>query len=207
MLGAVIVVATVAPPRLAGDGLGLRRFLVPEVSEEAQIGQRFIMNAPDLEAVEVRAAPVAPVVGAFRFTLREGSRPEVLRQADVAAADLVRRDSYVFRFARVELSRDRPFEFTIAPVPGNPGRGVALWATRGARVSQGGLTINGTLRWASLAFQTHTPAVSPLLALFTAGDPERPPRWLIAAGLIGSWISLRFVLREVVRLQSAASEG
>jgi len=157
------------------------------------------MNRPELEGVEIRAAAVGPVSGAFRFTLRDGSAGEALRQTEVAAADLVRGQSYVFRFSRIERSRDRPFEITLAPLPENPGRGVALWATKGERVPQGGLTINGTLRWASLAFQTHTPAIYPLRAFFTAGDTERPPRWLVLAGLMGSWISLRFVLRSLVR--------
>jgi hypothetical protein len=155
------------------------------------------MDDPNLDGIELRAAAVGDVRGALMFTLRDvDTGVEVSRQ--IPANDLVRDDSYVFEFPPVALSAGHEFRLDIVPSPDDAGSGVAFWATKGERLEYGGLSINGTARWASLAFQTHTPAVAPARAMFGPRDPQRPPRWLAGVGLAGAWVALRFVLRALV---------
>lgn len=181
-IGALIVAALVVPPGHAGDSLGVRRFLTPEVGRDWRIAQAFRMNAPRLEAIELRASAVGPVSGSLQLRLHDESGT-VERVAHVRAADLVRGDSYMFGFAPIEESDGRWLRLEVLPSPDAPGRGVALWATKGERLEPpAGLLINDTPRWASLAFQTHVPPVSLLRALVTARDPDRPPRWLARSG-------------------------
>jgi hypothetical protein len=131
------------------------------------------------------------------FTLRDvDTGVEV--STHVPAADLVRAKSYVFGFPPIELSAGHEFQLDVVSSPGDAGSGVAFWATKGVRLDYGGLSINGTPRWASLAFQTHTPAVAPVRMMFGPRDPQRPPRWLAAVGLAGAWLALRFILKALV---------
>ena len=197
-LGLVVAIALVAPRPKTGDGLGLRRYRTVEVSDEYRVAQRFRMNAPGLHGVDVRAAAVGPVSGSFRLTLRDRDASDVERSIDVSAEDLVREKRYLFRFEPIENSADHEYQLEIAPAPSSPGRGVALWATKGARAPERALRINDVQRWGSLAFQTHTPSVPLLQALLQARDPDRPPQWLALVGLFGAWIALRFVLRGVM---------
>jgi hypothetical protein len=177
------------------DTLGLRRFLTPEVAPSIQVGQRFHMDADRLIGFEFRAAAVAPVGGAFDLTLRDIRVPSIERRVSVRAGELVREGSYVFWFEPVENSADRLFEFTVSSSPEDPGHGVALRATKGDRTKNGGLMINDSLRWASLAFETHTTAEAPLWLLLRERHPDQPPRWLALTTWLVSWIVLRFVLR------------
>jgi hypothetical protein len=196
-LGVLIVAALITPPRSAGDSLGMRRFLTPEVSSDWQVAQVFQMPARRLNAIELRASAVGQVRGSLRLRLSEMDG-DVERIADVPAADFVRSDAYVFRFTPIGESDGRRFRLDVIPSPDAPGRGVAFWATKGERLEPGeGLLINDAPRWASLAFQAHPSPVSLLRALVTARDPDRPPRWLALVGLVGGWVALRFVLRGV----------
>jgi hypothetical protein len=174
----------------------VRRFLTPEVGGAFRVAQLFLMDDLDLSGVEIRAAAVGPVSGSLLFTLRDIDTGHEVR-AHVAAADLVRAESYVFWFPPIQLSSGHEFRLDVGPSPGTSRSGVAFWATKGARLDYGGLFINDTPRWASLAFQTRTPAVAPIRTIFGARDPGRPPRWLAVIGLAGAWLALRFVLKAV----------
>ena len=195
--GVLLVVLLVAPPRTAGDSLGVRRFLTPEVGGSFRLAQLFIMDGLDLSGIELRATAVGPVSGSLVFTLRDIDTGHEV-SAHVAAEDLVRAESYVFSFPPIQLSSDHEFRLDVAPSPGTARSGVAFWATKGARLNYGGLLINDMPRWASLAFRTRTPAVAPIRAMFGARDPQRPPQWLAAIGLAGAWLALRFVLKAVI---------
>ena len=200
-LGVLLAVGLVLPPSKTGEGLGLRRFRTVDVSGDYWIAQRFRMNAPDLTGVEIRPVAVGPVSGRYRLTIRDRDARNVERSTDVAAADLVRESRYRFRFEPIADSVDHEYQLEIAPAADDPGRGVALWANKGARVEGSALRINNAPRWASLAYQTETPTMSPLRSLLAPGDPERPPRWLALVGLLGSWIALRFVLHGLAAAQ------
>ena len=195
LTGVTLCAVLLTPYSSAHDRLGLRRFSTPEVTPKVQVGQRFRMDANGLNGFEFRARAVAPVGGRFQLTLRALGAPSVERRGLVRAEELVRSSSYVFRFAPLDNSADRLFEFRVASLPTDPGRGVALLATRGDRVADGGALFNDALRWASLAFETHTTAETPLWALLHPPDPDRPPRWLALVSLLIGWILLRFVLR------------
>jgi hypothetical protein len=196
-LGLLLAAAVFGPPQHVGERLGLRRHLTPQVSDEWRIGQRFRMDAPMLNGVEIRAAAVGPVSGRVRLALQDRDAREVQRSAEVAAAELVREGSYVFRFEPIAKSADHEYQFEIAPAADDPGRGVALWATKGPREEYSALRINNERRWGSLAFQTYTPAVSVFNRLIQADDSARPSAWLALVGLFGGWLALRFVLRAV----------
>jgi hypothetical protein len=195
-IGAFLLAVLFASPRSVGEPLGLRRFLTPAASSEWTIAQRFRMNANGLNGVEVRFAAVAAVSGRYQLTLSDRQAVGVERLKDVAAADLVRAPSYVFRFDPIDDSLNHEFELRIMASSHKPGSGVAAWATKGSS-SEVSLLINNRPRWASLAFQTHTPAVSLVRALLHTDHSERPPQWLALVGLVASWIALRFVLKAV----------
>ena len=200
MLGILLAGVLVTSPDLTRDRLGIRRMLTPPVSDEWRIGQRFRMNAPELNAIELQPEAVGPVGGSLRLTLRDRDARESVRVADVKAADLVRDDSYVFRFDVMDDSLDHEYELEIAPSPDDPGYGVAFRATKGERAEDGALRINDVPRWGSLAYRTYTPRVSILNALLMPAGAGRPPRWLGLAAVVGIWISLRFVLRAATSL-------
>jgi hypothetical protein len=197
-IGAVVVVSLLTADT-TGDGLGVRRILTPEVGARWHVGQRFTMDARRLNALEIRAVPIGEVAGRYRLTLRAlTEHPTIVRSADVPAADLVAQGSYLFRFPEVEFSGDVRFEFEMAASPGDPGRGVALRATRGEPSPDGGLLINGTPRWASLAFQTHTSSRPPLPTLL-GHDPGHRARPEVLVGLLLWWVALRAGLRLMIR--------
>jgi hypothetical protein len=198
VLGLLMLAALVAAPQTTGAGLGLRRFLTPGVSGEVTVAQRFVMNQDHLTGVEIRPEVAGPLSGSFRLSIRDVRAPDVERAADVPAEVLAREDAYMFWFTPIDVARTRSFELTIRPTAVDPGRGIAFWATPGARLDGGGLFINGVPRWASLAFHTRTTAVRPLRAMFFPSGSGRPPLWLCVAGLAGAWIALRFVLNAVV---------
>ena len=200
LLGGLLVAVLVEPPDVTGESLGLRRHLTPPVSEEWRVAQRFRMNAPDLNAIELQPETVGPVRGTYLLTVRDRDARGVERITEVKAEDLVRDDSFVYRFETIEDSEGHEFEFEIASVPDDPGSGVALWATKGERAEGAAMRINNEARWGSLAYQAHTPVVSPLRSLLSPGDAARPPRWLGLVGVVGLWLSLRFVFRSAARL-------
>lgn len=197
-----LVVALCLPPASAGDGLGIRRFLSPEVTAATRVGQRFRMTERNFSSIALRAAAVGPLEGRYRLSLIDVQTGRVVRHADAEAADLVATGAYTFRFQPLAFSEDLLFDFELAPLPGRPGRGVALWATKGERLSEGALLINGTPRWGSLAFEASTSADSPIVALFSGRQPGRPPRWIALLGLCGAWVALLPVFRGVAELSS-----
>lgn len=197
LVGVVLVWSLAVPPAAVGDNLGWRAFLTPAVSGKYSVTQRFQMDLDGLSAVEMYAAAVGPVAGRYTLALRDSQAPDVTRVVDVAAADLVANGSYIFRFAPIDASAGHEFFLEIAPAMADPGRGVAFWATKGDRLDEGELRINDRPRWASLAFQTQTPAVSSFRALTRSSEPGRPPKWLALVGLAASWLLLRFVLKAV----------
>jgi hypothetical protein len=197
-IGAVVLVSLLLTADTTGDSLGIRRILTPEVGARWHVGQRFKMNAHGLDAIEIRTVPIGEVAGRYRLTLRAlTDRLTIVRSADVPASDLVEQGSYVFRFPEVEFSDDVRFEFEMAASPGDPGRGVALRATRGEPSPDGGLLINGMPRWASLAFQTHTSSRPPLPTLLgrDTGHRARPE---VMAALLLWWVALRAGLRMMI---------
>src|SRR5688572_13811200 len=197
-IGALVVVSLLTTADTTGDPLGIRRILTPEVGGRWHIGQRFRMSAQRLNGIELRAVPLGEVTGRYRLTLRAlTDAPTIVRSADVAAADLVADDSYVFNFPEVEFSADVRFEFEMAASPDNPGRGVALRATRGEPSPDGGLLINGTPRWASLAFQTHTVS-RPILPTLLGNGAGRRAQPEVLVGLLLWWVALRAGLRAAI---------
>lgn len=207
LLGIVFAAVLLTPPDLTRDRLGIRRTLTPPVSAEWRIAQRFRMNAPELNAIELLPEPIGPVGGSFRLTLRDRDARNAERVTDVKAEDLVREDAYVFRFEVMDDALDHEYQIEIAPSPADPGYGIALWATQGARPEDGALRINNVRRWGSLAYRTYTPRVSILEALLMPPDTGRPPRWLGLAALVGVWICLRFVLRAAINLPNHRPAG
>jgi hypothetical protein len=197
LLGVVTGIALLTPPRSVGNAVGLRRFLTPEVRLDARIAQQFRMDARNLVGIRIRAVAIGPVGGNFRLTLRDQDDQSITRSADVPAAALVREEEYLFAFEPIRDSVDRMYEFDIAPSAAAPGRGIALVATKGERLDEGGLRINDRPRWASLAFQTQTSGRSLFRGLMTS-EPGRPPRWLALVGLVGAWLCLGLLLRSNV---------
>jgi hypothetical protein len=189
------IVLMLVRPTTTGDSLGLRRSVTPEINEQWHVGQRFRMNLNGLSGVEILPTKVGDVSGMYRLSLRALTDDKVERHADIEAGDLARRDSYLFQFDPIPFSADVPFQLDVAPVPGNPGRGVALRVTKGERLREGGLLINGTPRWASLAFDTSTSSTAVLPALLGGAYGGSRPAVLIALAV---WlVTLRFGLQNV----------
>jgi hypothetical protein len=185
------VVTLMMPPPLAGDSLGLRRFLTPSVDARWRIGQTFRMNADGLEGIAFGAQAVGDVGGnvILRLHDRDG---KIVREAQVTAAALVQDETYEYRFAPIEDSNGRWLRLEMVSSADDPARGVALWATKGQRLEPGaGLLINGVPRWASLAFDTRAPRPSPLATLAGSRDASRPPRWLALVGVAALWLAVR----------------
>jgi hypothetical protein len=196
-VAAILLWALFVEPTATGQSPGVRRFLTVEVSGQWRLAQRFRMNRPDFSAIEIRPAAVGPVAGRYVLTLRDREAPDIARVGEVAAADLVKDESYTFQFAPIANSAGHEFQFEISPAAAPRGGGIAFWATKGARRDEGALSINDQPRWASLVFQTHTPAVPLIRALLRKDGPDRPPQWLALVGLVAFCLSLRVVLRAV----------
>lgn len=194
-VGLALGVALVFPPETVGDDLGLRRFLTPEITGGVRVAQRFVMDAPDLHAIEISAAAVGPVSGTVRLALRDARSGDVYASEEIPAQALVGDSVFVFRFAPQPVSFAREYRLEVTAAAENPSRGVALWATKGDRLADGGLLLNDRPRWASLAFQTRTPARAPIVAML--GGSGRPGHWLAFIALAGAWVALRFVLKAV----------
>jgi hypothetical protein len=205
-LTVVLAVGLFVPGRLVGDGPGLRRFLTPEITGNVRIAQTFRMNARNMNAVEIYAAAVGPVDGKLHLKVTDlTADPNVVRSADVAAADVARRGSYLFAFESIERSRNHQFRLDITSSSDSPARGVAFWATKGARLPEATLYINDVRRWADLAFQTYAPMPAQFQALLQTRDAARLPHWLGLVCLIVVWIAVRFLLRVVANLAQEAT--
>jgi hypothetical protein len=196
-IGLVLAVSLVLPPSVAsGQSLGLRRFLTPAIGTRWRIAQHFRMNAPNLHAVEIRAAQVGPAAGNFRLVLRDLDIPGIERSEQVSAAALLNASRYVFEFAPIPDSKDHAYELEITTAGDNPGRGVALWATKGQPPETGHLIIERP-RWARLVFQTYPRGEPYYRLLLGASEPAGPPRWLGLAGLLAAWLAIWPVLHAV----------
>jgi hypothetical protein len=203
LAGTAGAVALAAPKvRLPSDDPGLRRFQTPDIRAETTISQTFVMTAQGLQAIDLRAVQTGPVSGLVHLELRELIRGTsvVQRRADVPAATLVATSSYRFAFAPIADSRGLSYRLDVAGDAEQPPGGVALVATKGNRYSEGTMLVNGTERWADLAFR----AVSPegqsgwtKLRSVQAREPGVSRADVILAGLAGYWILFGILLRAV----------
>ena len=182
-------------PSTTGDRLGLRRFRTPVVAGDVRVAEQFVMRERSLTGVEIRPAVVGPVSGALRVILTDQTSGMVVRAADIPAADFARDRSYVFAVDRVEDSRGHWFELAIVSSPEQPAGGVAFWATRGDRLGNATLLINGVERWADLAFQSHTPVTSAIGLFRRSSGTDRMRQAIVLAGVVVVWLLVGVVLR------------
>jgi hypothetical protein len=97
-------------------------------------------------------------------------------------------------------SSDRQFELAIAPSPGASAHGVAFWATKGERLDDAVLLINGVERWADLAFRTRTSSASLLTRLMQPSGSQGLRPWMASAGALVAWLLIGVALRAVATL-------
>jgi hypothetical protein len=204
-VGLVMIWAAVHTSSTTGDAPGIRRFRTPEVTGNVRLAQRFRMHESRLTGVAIYPAVAGSAAGALRLTLTDLTTASLVRSADVAAADVVRDDRFVFSVGRVDASMGHWFELAITASPEEPATGVAFWATKGDRLEDAMLIINGHERWADLAFRTQ---VSPWLS----GNPFRADsgwqlRYLIAAvAMIALWGLIGVSLRIVATISDTSPE-
>jgi hypothetical protein len=197
-LPALYVAGAFAPRPPAGDTLGSRRFRTPEITAATRIGERFIMNASGLLAIRLRAVAVGPVEGKVRVELRSLEEDgQVIRRADVPAADLVGAETYRFGFPAVADSNGHVYRLDLSSSPDAPSRGVALWATSGERLPSATLLIDGTERQADLAFQTE--AIEVLPAPIPLPNLRRAKVQIALTALSLAWLGVFLALRALDR--------
>jgi hypothetical protein len=183
-----------APPT-TGDALGIRRFRTPEITGNTRIAQQFVMHERMLTGVEVRPSVVGEVAGSLHFTFTDLTTEQVIQSMDVSVRDVVKDDWFGIWIGRIDDSREHWFELAIASSSDAPARGVAFWATRGERLDNAMLLINGAERWADLAFRARTPTTSMIDGL---RRPEgRTRRLVVIASLIAGWMLVGGLLRAV----------
>jgi hypothetical protein len=177
---------------LTGDRLGIRRFVTPEIASEWRIGELFRMNTGGLHAITIRPAVVGSPAGRVRLELRSVTphAARVFRSAEVSAAEFAASDTYRFEFAPIPDSRDVIYRLDILSSPDAPSRGVALRATRGERLTNGVLLINGVERWADLAFETDS----------TQGRAATVKALAALTVLATAWMAFALLLREIISL-------
>jgi hypothetical protein len=185
-----LVIAAMVEADLPGDRVGVRRFLTPEIGR-AIVGQRFAMTRPGLDAIELRPVAVGEPRGAIEVVLRVADTEGIARRGSVAAAALARGERYRWQFTPLTDSAGRRYDLELT-APGGPS-GIALWATRGERLEDAALTLNGRERWADLAFQAHASDGQ----VATWPDFGRP-NVLFSLALLGiSWYVLTTLLRRL----------
>jgi hypothetical protein len=175
------------------DGLGIRRFVTPEIGPDWRVAELFRMNTGGLRAITIRPAVVGNLEGRVRLELRPVTpyAARVFRSVELPAAEFARANTYQFEFAAIPDSRDVIYQLDILSSPEAPSRGVALRATKGERLANGVLLINGVERWADLAFETD--ATQGRIATVKA---------LASVAMLGiAWIAFALLLREIIRLQ------
>ena len=116
--------------RETGYGLGIRRFVTPEIGPDWRVGELFRTNTGGLRAITVRPALVGTPEGRVRLEVRpltpHGAR--VFRSAEVPAAEFARADTYRFEFAPIPDSRGVTYQLDILSSPDAPSRGEScLW--------------------------------------------------------------------------------
>jgi hypothetical protein len=195
LLAAVLVWGLWFAPSATGDRLGLRRFKTPVVAGDVRVAEQFVMRERDLTGVEIRPAAIGSVGGLLRLTFTDLTSGTVIRAADIPAADLVRDRSFLFAVDRIQESRGHWFELAITSSPEQPASGVAFWATRGDRLGNAMLLINGAERWADLAFQSHTPVTSAVGLLQRSSGFNRIRQAIVLAGIFVIWLLVGVVLR------------
>lgn len=196
-LGVTTILALLLPSaRVPADGLGIRRFQTPPVSASVRFSQTFEMTADGLEAIEFRPARTGPAPsGAVTLSILEvtSAREREIGRREVAAVDLVAGRWFRFSFPPVERSRGRAYRLDVSSSETTPVEGVALWATKGDRYDRGALFINGTTRWADMAFRAVAPSPPIWRALLF-----RPARGaVVVAALALTWLALGAVLRAL----------
>jgi hypothetical protein len=195
-----------APP-LPGDRPGWRRFQTPPIEGTLHIGELFTMSRPSLAAIDIRPVAVGPVRGRIRLALRtagDGVTPVDIRSAEVDAADVVRNGAYRFEFAPVHDSAGRRYRLEISSSAESPSSGVALWATKGDRLEDATLMVNGMERWAELAFQTHSATVPPPPAWLNG---RHPLVQLTYAVLVLIWLGVLYAIGQLPRYHPSPHGG
>jgi hypothetical protein len=214
-IGALLAASlSVAIPTRIRDGLGLRRFVTPEITgcdlrNDALFctfaSQSFVMNADGLRAVEFMPVAVGRrIEGQVQLRLVDLARLQVIRTADVNVADVLRDDVYRFAFEPVADSRDGRYRFDV--LARTDTRGMAVRATRGDRYPGGALLWNDQPRWADLAFEADAgsrPAWRALWSYRKAPD-ARPGGSTALLALVAYWALLLVALMGMTRLGSAA---
>jgi hypothetical protein len=199
-LGVITMAGLWYPPSTTGDALGIRRFRTPEIAGNLRIAQQFVMHEQLLTGVEIRPAAVGPISGALRLTLTDVTTGQRLRSSDVLAGDLVREDRFMFSVDEVDASKGHRFELGIASSSEHPATGIAFWATKGERLEDAVLLINGKERWADLAFRTRAARSSVAETLMYAPSERTPAHVVAVAALMAVWVLVGIVLRAVTQM-------
>jgi hypothetical protein len=187
-----------APRQPAGDSLGSRRFRTPEITAATRIGERFTMNASGLLAIRVHAVAVGTVAGRVRVELRSLEEDgQVIRRADVPAANLVGGETYRFAFPAIADSNGHVYRLDLSSSPEAPSRGVALWATSGERLPSASLIVDGNERQADLAFQTEATEVLP--APIPLPNVRRGKVQIALTALSLAWCGVFLAVRALAR--------
>jgi hypothetical protein len=206
LLGLVLVWGLSYVSPTTGDALGIRRFRTPEIAGGTRIAQQFFMRENMLTGIEVRPSVVGEVTGALHFTLTDLTTEKVVQSVEVTARDVVRADRFGLWIGRIDDSKEHWYELAIASSNNVPARGVAFWATRGERLDNATLLINGVERWADLSFRATTSATSMIGGLRQPAGRTR--RLIVIAALIAVWGLVGILLRTITTIpqQTLAAE-
>lgn len=202
LLGLALVWGFWYSPSTTGDGPGLRRFRTPEISGTTRIAQQFVMRERMLTGIDVRPSVVGEVGGSLQFMVTDQTDERLIQLVNIPARDVVKQTWFPLTIGRIDDSSGHWFELAVASAPEDPARGVAFWATRGDRLDNAMLFINGAERWADLAFRTHTTTMSMRDGLTQRANVL--PRMIIALALIAVWALVGVLLRTVAGMTPRA---
>ena len=195
---------TVRPAVLPADDVGLRKFQVP-VNAETAVSQTFAMTTDGLHGVEFQPqANGNTPSGALIYELRE-VRSGVVRRGELPVARVLSSPVYTVEFEPIEDSKGEMFHFDLSSSPSEPASGIAVWATKGDRYSDGTLQINERDRWADLAFKVLAPGGQSAwerLVSMQSPPPGISSRTAILAGLAVYILMCGLVLRVFSRFHS-----
>jgi len=201
---AAAISMTLRPVSLPAAAVGLRRFQVP-INSEIAVSQTFAMTADGLRGVEFQPAAVGDAPsGTLRYELTEAGSG-VVRQGELPVARALSAPTYTVEFAPIEDSKDAMFRFDLVSSPTEPASGIAVWATKGNRYSDGVLQINGRDRFGDLAFKALAPGGQSDWARLTAMQSPPPgvsSRTVILAALAAYMLLSALVLRAVSRMHN-----
>jgi hypothetical protein len=126
-----------------------------EIYGDRTLSQTFIAQADGLSAITVYPSPQRrPATGRVDLTLEDDAQTPIVR-ATVAAADLVGRAEWTWRFPPVEASARRRFRLRVALPDAAEGSGLSL-ATGPPTAFGGTLTMGVRPQWGHLQFQTRS---------------------------------------------------